>query len=126
MITDLRASVARYQHDPDLRAFIDDLRAADAEFAALWQQPVVGFHQSERKTILHPELGTFEVDCDILTVPGSDLRLVVYTAVPNSEAAEKLRLLSVVGLQAPHLSSAATASGSSTWALWPKPGNVTT
>jgi hypothetical protein len=40
------------------------------------------------------------LDCDILTAPGSDLRLVVYTAAPDTEAAEKLRLLSVLGLQA--------------------------
>jgi hypothetical protein len=47
----------------------------------------------------HPELGAIALDCDVLTVPGSDLRIVVYTAAPGSDAAEKLRLLSVVGLQ---------------------------
>ena len=45
----------------------------------------------------HPGLGPLVIDCDVLTVPGSDLRIVVYTAAPNSEAAEKLRLLSVIG-----------------------------
>jgi hypothetical protein len=39
------------------------------------------------------------VDCDVLTVDGSDLRIVAYTAPPGSEAAEKLRLLSVIGTQ---------------------------
>ncbi|MEV5962793.1 helix-turn-helix transcriptional regulator [Kribbella sp. NPDC051952] len=99
MVTDLRASVARYPHDPDLKALVDELRTGYDEFAQLWDQPVVGFHQTEQKTIRHPELGEFTVDCDVLTVPGSDLRLVVYTAAPNSEAADKLRLLSVIGLQ---------------------------
>jgi transcriptional regulator with XRE-family HTH domain len=99
MVTDLRASIARYPHDPELVDLIDELRTYD-EFAQLWDQPVVGFHQTEQKTVNHPDLGRLLVDCDILTVPGSDLRLIVYTAAPNSEAAEKLRLLSVIGLQA--------------------------
>ncbi|HWD79065.1 MAG TPA: helix-turn-helix transcriptional regulator [Kribbella sp.] len=99
MVTDLRASLARHPDDPDLLAMIDDLRTGYDEFARLWDQPVVGFHQSERKTIRHPVVGAFDIDCDILAVPGSDLRMVVYTAAPNSEAADKLRLLSVVGLQ---------------------------
>ncbi|MGZ0150443.1 helix-turn-helix transcriptional regulator [Kribbella sp. WER1] len=98
MVTDLRASVARYPHDPDLRALIEELRAVP-EFAVLWDQPVIGFHRSEQKVIRHPEVGTFAIDCDVLAVPGSDLRMVVYTAAPNTEAAEKLRLLSVIGLQ---------------------------
>jgi transcriptional regulator with XRE-family HTH domain len=100
MVTDLRASLARYQRDADLRALIEELRAGYDDFAQLWDQPVVGFHQSERKTIRHPEVGTFDIDCDVLAVPGSDLRIVVYTAAPNTEAAERLRLLSVIGLQA--------------------------
>ncbi|TDW81381.1 MULTISPECIES: helix-turn-helix transcriptional regulator [Kribbella] len=100
MVTDLRASLARYPRDADLRALIEELRAGYDDFAQRWDQPVVGFHQSERKTIRHPEVGTFDIDCDILAVPGSDLRMVVYTAAPNTEAAEKLRLLSVIGLQA--------------------------
>ncbi|MGW6279233.1 helix-turn-helix transcriptional regulator [Kribbella sp. NPDC055071] len=98
-VTDLRASVARYPNDKDLAAFIDDLRDCSEEFAALWDQPVLGFHRSEHKIVNHPELGPIPVDCDVLTVPGSDLRIVIYTAAPTSEAAEKLRLLSVIGLQ---------------------------
>jgi transcriptional regulator with XRE-family HTH domain len=98
-VTDLRASVARYPNDRELATFVEDLRECSAEFAALWDQPVIGFHRSEHKTIEHPELGIIGVDSDVLTVPGSDLRMVLYTAVPGSEAAEKLRLLSVIGLQ---------------------------
>jgi hypothetical protein len=35
----------------------------------------------------------------VLTAPGSDLRIVVYTVVPGSEDASKLDLLRVAGLQ---------------------------
>jgi hypothetical protein len=35
----------------------------------------------------------------VLTVAGSDLRLVVYTAEPSSPDADRLRLVQVIGLQ---------------------------
>jgi hypothetical protein len=34
-------------------------------------------------------------DCDVLTVPGSDIRLVVYTVAAGSADAEKLEFLRV-------------------------------
>lgn len=100
MVTDLRAAAARYPKDRDLRALIAELHAASEQFATAWDEHRTGFHDSDRKTIQHPDLGAVTLDCDILTVPGSDLRIVVYTATPGTEAAEKLKLLSVVGLQA--------------------------
>lgn len=35
----------------------------------------------------------------LLMVPGSDLRIVAYTAAPGSEAAGRLRLLGAIGTQ---------------------------
>lgn len=99
MVTDLRTASARYPNDTDLRALIKDLRRTSDAFAKLWDERPMAFHGSERKTIHHPEVGELILDCDVLTAPGSDLRLVVYTAAPDSDSAEKLRLLSVIGLQ---------------------------
>jgi transcriptional regulator with XRE-family HTH domain len=99
MVTDLRAATARYPKDADLRALIEEIRSLSDDFAQLWDDHVVGFHESNTKTVNHPELGPILLDCDVLTAPGSDLRLIVYTAPPGSDAAEKLKLLSVVGLQ---------------------------
>ncbi|MEV6285175.1 helix-turn-helix transcriptional regulator [Kribbella sp. NPDC051770] len=99
LVTDLRAAVTRYPKDAELHAMVADLRALSAEFATAWDDHQIGFHGTDHKTVEHPELGPILLDCDVLTVPGSDLRIVVYTAPPNSEAAEKLRLLSVLGLQ---------------------------
>ncbi|TVT13861.1 transcriptional regulator, partial [Amycolatopsis rhizosphaerae] len=42
---------------------------------------------------------TMTVDSDILPVAGSDLRVMIYTAEPCSEDAERLALLAVLGTQ---------------------------
>jgi hypothetical protein len=52
-----------------------------------------------RKTFRHPEVGTITVDCDVLCVQGSDLRVIVYTAPLGSGDAESLALLGAIGLQ---------------------------
>ena len=49
-------------------------------FAELWEQRPVRRHIASRKTVVHPEVGEITLDCDALTVRGSDLRMVVYTA----------------------------------------------
>ena len=84
----------------NLRRLVADLRAASSRFAALWDARGVGVHQADRKTVQHPEVGPVTLDCDVLTVPGSDLRVVAYTAAPGSEAADRLKLLAVIGTQA--------------------------
>ncbi|WP_431921787.1 hypothetical protein [Micromonospora wenchangensis] len=40
-------------------------------------------------------VGDLELDCDVLTVTGSDLRITVYTAAAGSAAAERLEFLRV-------------------------------
>ena len=54
---------------------------------------------ADRKTFEHPEVGRITLDCDELTVGGSDLRLVVHTAPPGSPDAQALALLATIGLQ---------------------------
>ncbi len=98
-VADLRAATARYPADAGLRRLVEDLRDASPRFAALWDQWAVGHHDRDRKTVDHPDLGPVTVDCDVLTAMGSDLRVIAYTAPPGSEAAEKLRLLAVLGTQ---------------------------
>lgn len=78
---------------------VADLRAASTSFAHLWDTHAVGTHEMDHKTIYHPEIGPLTLDCDVLTAAGSDLRIVAYTAPPGSDAADKLRLLAVIGTQ---------------------------
>jgi hypothetical protein len=39
------------------------------------------------------------LDCDVLSVAGPDLRIMVDTAEPGSEDAERMTLLAVLGTQ---------------------------
>lgn len=100
LVADLRAAAADHPADRSVDALVSGLRARSERFAQLWEAGVVGRHASERKTVVHPSVGEVVVDCDVLTVPGAgDLRVVLYTADPGSEAAGALALLSTVGPQ---------------------------
>ncbi|WP_413755232.1 helix-turn-helix domain-containing protein [Streptomyces sp. MMBL 11-3] len=101
VVADLREAVARYPADPELAALVDDLRTASPLFGELWA--VAGMRQltGDLKTIGHPELGDVTLDCDVLTVPGVDLRIVTYTAAPGTRGADQLDLM-----RAPRLSEA--------------------
>jgi hypothetical protein len=45
-------------------------------------------------------VGDIELDCDVFSVAGTDLRIVAYTAASGSEAAAKLDFLRVSAVAA--------------------------
>ena len=100
LVGDLRATAARYPADQRLRRLVADLRANSDRFAELWDSGAVGRHEASRKTIDHPQAGPVTLDCDVLTVRGSDLRIMIYTAEPGTEDADRLALITVLGTQA--------------------------
>jgi transcriptional regulator with XRE-family HTH domain len=99
MVADLHDAAGRYPADEELHALIRDLRATSERFAALWDERRVGRVHSRRKTFVHPEIGEITLDCDVLSVAGTDLSLIVYTAAPGSPDAASLALLAALGLQ---------------------------
>lgn len=99
LVTDLRAATVRYPEDRGLRELVKGLRAANGQFADLWDSGAVGVHESNSKSVRHPSVGTFTVDCDVLTAPGSDVKIVAYSAPVGSDAADRLKLLTVIGTQ---------------------------
>jgi transcriptional regulator with XRE-family HTH domain len=99
IVADLRAAAARYPADRQLRQLVAELRASSLRFAELWDSGAVGRHEAARKTIDHPAAGQLTLDCDVLSVAGSDLRIMVYTAEPGSADAERLALITVLGTQ---------------------------
>lgn len=99
LVADLRQAHGRYPEDRDLDRLISRLRAASPDFDRRWAVARVATHRSSRKTMTDTVVGPITVDCDVLTVPDGDLRIVVYTAVPGSEDAAKLDLLRVTGVE---------------------------
>ena len=98
-VADLRAATQRYPADDRLRRLVAELRAGSARFADLWESGEVGGHQAARKTVAHPQVGELTLDCDVLSVAGSDLRIMIYTAEPGTRDAERLALVAVLGTQ---------------------------
>lgn len=75
------------------------LQAESPEFAALWERHEVAFRFEDHKTLVHPELGPIELDCQALFTEDQSQALLVLTAPPRTEGWQKLQLLSVIGAQ---------------------------
>jgi transcriptional regulator with XRE-family HTH domain len=99
LVSDLRRSAARYPDDQGLLRLVRDLRAANADFARLWDLRSLDERHGDHKTLHHPQLGALELDCDTLHVQSDDQVLLVYSAAPGTSGAQALDLLRVVGLQ---------------------------
>lgn len=93
----LRTVLAR--RGPGSRAahLADRLLDQSAEFRDVWARHEVGVRPGEVKHYLHPEVGLLTLHCQVLQNPDGSQALLVFTAEPGSESAERLRLLSVVG-----------------------------
>jgi transcriptional regulator with XRE-family HTH domain len=87
------------QRGPGSRAaqLADLLLARSEEFRTLWDRHEVGVRPRETKRYLHPQVGLLELTCQVLHDPEQAHALLVYTAVPGSPSADRLRLLAVVG-----------------------------
>lgn len=102
LVADLRLTAARYPADRTLRRLVSELVARSQRFAELWESGDPEPHQqdpSRHKTIDHPTVGRITLDCDTLIVAADDLRIMVYTAEPGTEDAERLALAVVLGTQ---------------------------
>ncbi len=99
LVADLREAAGRYPQDPELTNLISRLKAESSDFRLRWRAAHVARHRSSSKTATATPVGPIEIDCDVLTAPGTDLRIVVYTVAPGSANASKLELLKVTGTQ---------------------------
>ena len=52
---------------------------------------------SEQKRVVHPNVGVLTLDCQILTAENQLQDLVIFTATPGSDDADKLAFLSIIG-----------------------------
>jgi transcriptional regulator with XRE-family HTH domain len=97
-VASLRAVHGR--DDPEAQELVDRLLAESEEFARLWALHEVASRGGTLKRFVQPAVGVLTLDCQILTPDDTTERLVIFTAAPGSEDADRLRLLAVVGTQA--------------------------
>ncbi|MEH3052708.1 MAG: helix-turn-helix transcriptional regulator [Patulibacter minatonensis] len=98
-VATVRAAHGRAPDDPQAAALVDALLAESAEFAELWARHEVRYKMETRKRIVHPTIGVITLDCQVLTAETLTERLIVFTAIPGTEDANRLALLGVVGTQ---------------------------
>jgi transcriptional regulator with XRE-family HTH domain len=101
LVADLRLTAARYPADRGLKQLLRELAAQSPRFVELWETGVVAPHLDfgRHKVIDHPDVGRIALACDTLIVAADDLRIMIYTAEPDTEDAERLALAIVLGTQ---------------------------
>ena len=100
LVADLRLTAARYPADQRLKRLIRELAALSPRFVELWAGNFEPHQdQGRHKTIDHPDVGHITLDCDTLVVAADDLRIMIFTAEPETEDAERLTLATVLGTQ---------------------------
>ena len=90
---------SRTVQDAEARALVTALLRESPDFARVWDEHEVALPATTNKRVLHPEVGLLELDCQILTAENQFERLVVFTAAPGTEDAERLAMLSIIGSQ---------------------------
>ena len=99
LVANLRAAYASLGPRSRAGELVRALRGESAEFAELWDRHEVARRFEDHKTLIHPELGPIELDCQALFTEDQSQTLLVLTAPPHTDGYEKLRLLAVVGEQ---------------------------
>lgn len=99
LVGDLRRSAGRYPDDSQLQQLVRRMNDTSPQFRGLWLRHEIDEHGPTIRRVVHSEVGTLELDCDILTTQRHDLRLMMYTAEPGSESDSKLALLGTIGTQ---------------------------
>ena len=77
--------------DPDRAGqILSELLAHSSEFRRMWQLQEIAQGYDDCKTIIHPELGSIDVDAQVLFTENRAQTLVVLTSRPGTESYRKL------------------------------------
>ncbi|NES30815.1 helix-turn-helix domain-containing protein [Micromonospora terminaliae] len=98
-VANLRAAYGSMGPQSRAGELVRALQKVSPEFAELWERHEVAQRFADHKTLIHPELGPIELDCQVLFTEDQSQALLVLTAPPRSEGYEKLRLLAVLGYE---------------------------
>ncbi len=98
-VANLRAAYGSMGAKSRAGELVRALNRVSPEFAELWERHEVAKRFADHKTLVHPEIGPIEVDCQVLFTEDQSQALLVLTAPPGSDGEQKLRLLGVLGQQ---------------------------
>jgi transcriptional regulator with XRE-family HTH domain len=104
LVSDLRRTAAAVTGDSHFQDFISRVRDRSPRFASLWEEGRAAAHQSLVKIVHNRLVGDITLDCDVVTVPDSDIKLVVYStgqSGPDAEKLDFLRIQAVTSLMSP-------------------------
>ena len=109
VVANLRAAYALMGPRSEAGELVRALQRVSTEFRELWDRHEVAKRFADHKTLIHPELGPIELDCQALFTEDQSQALLVLTAPPRSAGYEKLQLLAVVGQE--HFAEPENAAG---------------
>ena len=92
-VADLRTSYARYPADRGIQALVTELLGASPQFARMWEEHEVESRRPIIKRVTHPLAGPLEFECQLLHIPGTGQRMIVYCAAPGSATQAAFRRL---------------------------------
>lgn len=95
----LRSAATRGGVSSRAAVVVAALRRDSAEFVRLWDRQEVGLRFTDRKRLVHPEVGSIEVYCESLLNLDQGQSLLIFTASPGTPSHERLALLAVLGAQ---------------------------
>jgi transcriptional regulator with XRE-family HTH domain len=101
LVADLRRTAVTLSGDTRFHAFIAHITKQSPRFAALWNEGRAAAHQSMVKTVHNPNVGDITLDCDVVTVPDTDIKLVLYSTTESGPDADKLDFLRVSAVRTP-------------------------
>jgi hypothetical protein len=93
-VAHLRATHRRSNDDWEARTLVDELCRRSREFAQLWDQHEVAPIVNWPKRVRHPKVGVISFESEALSFQNPAEVLLVFTAAPDSDDAERLAFLS--------------------------------
>jgi len=93
-VAHLRAIHSRSAAPGEARTLVDELYGRSREFAQLWDQHEVALIMNWQKRMCHPAVGQIAFDSEVLSLQNRTEVLLVFTAAPDSDDAERLAFLS--------------------------------
>lgn len=92
-VADLRAAYARYPGDRGIADLVTELLGTSPLFAEMWAAQDVEERRNTVKRFTHPLAGPVEFECQVLHIPDTDQRLIMYCPEPGSPTQAAFRRL---------------------------------